>query len=203
MKLLQKDTQAKRCIYTNRTLPPYQLIRFAVSPAGDLVPDIKEKLPGTGFWVTAQSDILERARLENTFSIAARRSVTVPDDLTARIVGLLDKGCMELLGLARRSGAAVAGFERVRKVIERKRAILLIEALDATLGARRKMYRVSGRMDKVSCWTSTALGAVFGKEKVVHVALTSTGIVERLNAELRRRNRLQVDCVDVDALREL
>tara|TARA_B100000686_G_C16777710_1_gene969655 strand:+ start:1050 stop:1661 length:612 start_codon:yes stop_codon:yes gene_type:complete len=203
MKRLQKDIQAKRCIYTNRALPPFQLIRFAVTPAGDLVPDLKEKLPGIGFWVTAQSDILERARLENTFSIAARRHVSVPDDLLARIIGLLDKGCMDLLGLARRSGAAVAGFERVRKVMERKRAVLLIEALDATLGARRKMYRVAGRVDKVSCWTSAALGAVFGKEKVMHVALTNVGIVERLNGELRRRKSLQVDCVGVDALREL
>ena len=74
--------------------------------------DLEEKLPGRGLWLTPCADIVSRACAENVFSKAALRNVTVPCNLSEQLVLLLGRRCMDLIALARRSGCAVAGFER-------------------------------------------------------------------------------------------
>ena len=113
-----KRIPERRCIYTRETSSREMLIRFAVSPDGVVVPDLEEKLPGRGLWLTARGDIIRRACAENSFSKAARRNITVPADLPVRLAALLNRRCLDLIGLARRSGAAVAGFEKVRAALD-------------------------------------------------------------------------------------
>jgi predicted RNA-binding protein YlxR (DUF448 family) len=61
-------SRERRCIVTGEVREEAQLIRFAVSPDGDVVPDIAAKLPGRGIWVSADRAILERAIAKNHFS---------------------------------------------------------------------------------------------------------------------------------------
>ena len=111
-------TSERRCIHTRQTAPRDGLIRFAVSPEGEVVPDLEEKLPGRGLWLTASADIVRAACAENSFSKAARRNVSVPSDLPDRLVALLNRRCLDLIALARKSGAAIAGFEKVRQALD-------------------------------------------------------------------------------------
>ena len=53
-----KHMSERRCIYTREVAPRDGLIRFAVSPEGEVVPDLEEKLPGRGLWLTARADIV-------------------------------------------------------------------------------------------------------------------------------------------------
>ena len=136
----------RRCIQTWQSAPRDGLIRFAVSPEGAVVPDLEEKLPGRGLWLTASGDIVRRACAENRFSKAARRNVSVPDDLPARIIALFDRRCLDLIGLARRSGVALAGFEKVREALASGRAALLIEA-------SRQYLSTASTLSGVRLWT--------------------------------------------------
>ena len=51
----------RRCIVTREVLYPDQLIRFVAGPDGEVVPDLKRKLPGRGVWVTAKRDLVQQA----------------------------------------------------------------------------------------------------------------------------------------------
>lgn len=89
-------------------------MRFVVGPDSSVVPDIAEKLPGRGLWLTASRDIVSRAVARRLFGKAAKAAVTVPADLADRVEARLVARCLDLVGMARRAGRSVAGFEKVR-----------------------------------------------------------------------------------------
>ena len=68
-----------------------------------VVPDIEGRLPGRGFWLSADRDVVNKALAKNAFARAARRPVVAPGDLADRIESLLLRRCVELLGMARRA----------------------------------------------------------------------------------------------------
>ena len=45
----------RMCIVTRARRSPDEMIRFVADPGGEIVPDIKRKLPGRGVWVTAEA----------------------------------------------------------------------------------------------------------------------------------------------------
>ena len=113
----------RRCLATGQVLPKAALVRFVVGPDGALVVDVEERLPGRGLWVKADRAALEKAAAKRLFGRSARQMVIVPGDLPAQVVARLERRCLDLLGLARRAGLAVAGFEKVRDWIRSGRAV--------------------------------------------------------------------------------
>ena len=62
-------------------MPVAELIRFVVGPAGEVVPDVKRKLPGRGLWITASRAAVEEAVKRNVFARGFKRQVRVAPDL--------------------------------------------------------------------------------------------------------------------------
>ena len=52
----------RRCIVTRQALEKPAMIRFVIDPDGQVTPDLKERLPGRGLWVTATRDALDPSR---------------------------------------------------------------------------------------------------------------------------------------------
>ena len=48
----------RMCAVTREVRPIDELIRFVVSPTGEVVPDLKRKLPGRGLWVSASRRVV-------------------------------------------------------------------------------------------------------------------------------------------------
>jgi ribosomal protein L7Ae-like RNA K-turn-binding protein len=53
----------------------------------------------------------------------------------------MNSRCLDLIGLARRSGAAVAGFEKVRAALAAGDVALLVAASDGADDGREKLAR--------------------------------------------------------------
>jgi predicted RNA-binding protein YlxR (DUF448 family) len=177
----------RRCLVTGEVRPKDALVRFVVSPDGAVVPDVARRLPGRGLWLTARRDIVAAAAAKRVFARAARRSVTVSADLPDAVERLLARRCSELIGLARRAGEAVAGFEKVREELRAGRAGLLLEASDGADGGRGKLLRLArGSTAVVDLLTAAELGAAFGRDHAVHGALARGRLAERLLAEAER-----------------
>ncbi len=102
----------RKCIATGALRPKDEMLRFVVGPDGSLVPDLDGCLPGRGLWLSAQRDMVNTACAKGLFSRAARHGVEVSADLAEQLEGLMVRRCLDLLGLARRAGEAVAGFEK-------------------------------------------------------------------------------------------
>lgn len=186
----------RRCIVTRERLPKERMIRFVVAPDRTLVPDLAATLPGRGIWLSACGDVLETARLKGglgrAFSRAAHGPVSVPSDLPAVLEAALTRRIVEFLGLARRAGQAVAGFDKAREWLRGGRAGLILQASDGSASERARF--LSGASDAIVVLDplpASVLGRAFGRDHVVHVAIASGRLGERLAVEAARLGGLR------------
>jgi hypothetical protein len=184
--VLATEAPQRRCIVTGETGDRSALLRFVVGPDGAVVPDIDARLPGRGLWLLPRRDIVERAVAKRFFSRAARRAVEVPQGLAARIEALLARRCRDTLGLARRAGLAVAGFERVSGAVRRGDAALLLLARDGADASRRRLAMLAQSATVASVLDAAEQGAAFGHERAVFVAVGSGPLCSRLLLDLER-----------------
>jgi predicted RNA-binding protein YlxR (DUF448 family) len=170
----------RRCLATGEPGARDAMLRFVVAPdpALGLVPDIAGRLPGRGLWVTATRPALERAMARNAFARAARAPVKVDPDLPARVEAALAARLVDLLGLARRAGVAAAGFEKTRAALAKGRLVLIVAARDASPA---ESARLAGpAIPRLDLLTRDELGRAFGRDALVHIAITDAGWAGRL-----------------------
>ncbi len=177
---------ARRCLISRASLPRERMLRFVVGPDGEIVPDVAGGLPGRGLWLQSRRDIVERAVATNAFAKAARRDVTVPDRLADQVERLLVRRCVDLIGFARRAGEALAGFETVRRALQRGGAVLLLVAADGSLRQRNRLPLSRVRDRIVDVLVATELGGAFGRDAVTYAALSRGGLEERVWTEAAR-----------------
>jgi predicted RNA-binding protein YlxR (DUF448 family)/ribosomal protein L30E len=166
--------------------PREKMIRFVVGPERMIVPDLAANLPGRGLWLSARADVLETARAKGAFARAARGPGVMPENLSAVLQAGLARRVVECLGFCRRAGEAAAGFEKARDMVRVGRAALVIQASDGSEDERRRL--LSGARSVAVAWPldAAALGAVFGREQTVHVAVSQGRLAEKLMNEIER-----------------
>jgi len=155
-------------------------------------PDVLEKLPGRGMWVTCTRDALNKAG-KGQFSKSAKASVTVPDGLTDEVERQLARRVVDLIAMARKAGLAVAGFEKVKGWLgggENVRALL--QASDGSERGKTKLWTPEGAR-YFGCLTAQELGLAFGRQTVIHGALASG----------RLSNRVVEEALKLKSLREI
>lgn len=174
----------RTCIVTREAAPVDRLVRFVVSPDGEIVPDVDGKLPGRGFWLSARRDIVQTACARNLFAKVARAQVSCPADLADLVQRLLSRRCLDLIGLARRAGQAWCGYEKVR--LARSRTGVLLVAADAASGSKQKFGAPSSGVVVLNLFDGQELGSVFGRDRTVFAGLAPGRIAERLTVEAGR-----------------
>ena len=103
------EARERMCALTRAPAAREDLVRFVESPDGEVVPDLKECLPGRGMWLGLSRDVIAQAIKKRLFGRALRADVKVPDDLAGRIGQLLKRDCLATLSLAAKAGRAVGG----------------------------------------------------------------------------------------------
>ena len=180
----------RKCIATGEVQPRHGLIRFVVGPDGTVVPDIMEKLPGRGIWVSADRAALELAVKKKLFARAAKQPVQVPEDLVAQVETQLASRVVSLLAMARKSGDAVGGFEKVKDWLGKDEAEVLIQASDGSGRGKSKLSTPYGG-SFIGWLTADELGLAFGRETVIHAALGTGGLSKRVVEEAARLKGLR------------
>lgn len=176
----------RRCLATGRRLPKEALVRFVVDPDGVVVADVAERLPGRGFWLSAGRDVINTACAKGLFAKAARRHVTVAADLAEKVEGLLERRCLDLIGLAMRAGQAVAGFEKAAAWLVEGKGGLLLAARDGAPGGRAKMRALARDLPVVDLFDARDLGRALGREHAVHAVLAPGRLAEAVRREAVR-----------------
>lgn len=175
----------RRCIVTGEIRAESELIRFVADPEGRVVPDLAAKLPGRGLWVTATREMVERAVAKNAFSRAAKTPLQATADLAERVEMLLIQQIANKLGLARRAGMVVLGFDSIVRAFEVKNPPrILVEARDGAADGRRKLLAAARQNDlnlRVMDFLTTAeLSLALGRENVIHAGLRPGLQAERI-----------------------
>jgi uncharacterized protein len=175
-------SSTRKCIVTGANLDCGDLIRFAISPTGDLAPDLYRKLGGRGVWVTATRAHVEQACAKKAFDRGFGTKVTLPDDLPDMIDRLLLRSALDSLAMARKAGRIITGQTKLNAAIRAGKVGLVIEAADgAADGARktRSALMATGLGDEVRVirlFTSTQMSLALGQSNVVHAGVPSGGL---------------------------
>lgn len=189
----EKDREApseRRCLVTGEVQPKSGLIRFIAGPDGLVVPDLAEKLPGRGFWVSADRAALEKAAAKGLFSRGAKAQVKAEPDLVDGIEAALARRVIELVSLARKAGIAVAGFEKVKGWLADGKAKVLLQASDGSDRGKGKLWTPPGGR-WFGCLTASEIGLAFGRDHVIHSALAPGGLTDKVIRDASRLDGLR------------
>jgi predicted RNA-binding protein YlxR (DUF448 family) len=176
-----KSATMRMCAVSREVRPIDELIRFVVAPSGDVVPDLKRKLPGRGLWVAASRRMVAEAVRRHQFSRGFKRDVRAAATLPADTETLLERSCTEALAMAAKAGQVVSGYAKVEGLLEQGRAEALIHASDGAADGIRKLDAIAGqrsrnagdsrRLPVVTALTSAQLDLALGRSNVIHAAL--------------------------------
>lgn len=182
----------RKCIATGEVRPKAEMIRFVVGPEAQVVPDILGRLPGRGIWVLATRAAVTKAADKKLFSRSAKQPVQVPDGLVQEVERQLARRVVDLISLARKGGGAVAGYEKVKDWLMKDEAEVLIQASDGSERGKTKLSTPYGG-SYIGWLTAGELGLAFGRQTVIHGALASGGLTERVVEEAARLKNLRVN----------
>ena len=181
----------RRCVATGESGSTERLIRFVLDPAGRLTPDLAEKLPGRGVWLTADRALVEKAVKKRLFSRGFRQPVEAPEDLADRLEALAAARAVAALSLARKAGLAIAGVEKVRARLREGQAGALLAARDGAEDGRGKLAALAGETPIVAALTADEMGQGFGRDATVHAVLDRGGATDAVLREARRLDGLR------------
>ncbi len=175
----------RQCITSRQSLGEADRIRFVAAPDGSLVPDLAEKLPGRGAYVSANPEFVEQALSRGHFRRHlgdALQKQSDPTDMIANLETLLSKRFIQQLAMARRANLAVIGSGSMRDEpwIEG-----LFVADDAS---KREASALQGSLQPD--WVEEGLpaeilGAAFGRSSVAYVGLRGSSYAS--DATLRQQ----------------
>jgi uncharacterized protein len=184
-----RSATMRMCAVTRQVRPIDELIRFVVSPQGEVVPDLKRKLPGRGMWVSASRQTVAEAVRRNQFSKSFKRELRVTPGLAVDTEALLVRGAIEALAMAAKAGQVVSGFSKVEDALQPRQGkthvkipvAALIHASDGAADGIRKLDALIRPNDGdrpefhkilvVTVLTSEHLDLALGRSNVIHAAL--------------------------------
>jgi uncharacterized protein len=188
-----KSATMRMCAVTRQIRPIDELIRFVVSPSGEVISDLKRKLPGRGLWVLASHRTVAEAVRRNQFGKGFKRDVRAAQTLAADTEALLVRGAIEALAIAAKAGQVISGFAKVEDALAQRQAQhsargsvsaslgALIHASDGAADGIRKLDAIAKQNGRngdesdafpiVTALTSEQLDLALGRSNVIHAAL--------------------------------
>ena len=176
-----RSATMRMCAVTREVRPIDELIRFVVSPTGEVVPDLKRKLPGRGLWVSASRRAVAEAVRRNQFGKGFKRAVQVSPALSETTESLLERSLVEALAMAAKAGQVVSGFGKVETALAQRRVQVLVHAADGAADGIRKLDAIvrqnagindeSRELPVVTALSSEQLDLALGRSNVIHAAL--------------------------------
>lgn len=193
---------ARMCAVTRQVAPVDDLIRFVVSPDGEVVPDLRRKLPGRGLWVSLSRDAVAEAARRNIFAKGFRRAVRVAPALADDVARLMTRGLTDALAVAAKAGQVASGFAKVEDAIAGGGLAALLHArdgaadgirkLDARLAAAiRENGAIPADLPVIRLLTGAELDLALGRTNVVHAALLAGPASKTFLARWRTLDRFR------------
>ncbi len=182
----QGEPPLRKCIVSGAVRPKTEMFRFVIGPDGRVVPDLNERLPGRGLWLSAERDMVNTACTKGLFAKVARREVKVPPGLEEVLEGLMVRRCLDLIGLARRVGDVVQGFEKAQARFRSGKGGVLLQARDGAAGGRKKIRALAPAEPLLDLFSARELGQALGRDRAVHVVMAKGRLAESLIREAGR-----------------
>jgi predicted RNA-binding protein YlxR (DUF448 family) len=163
------------CAVTREAKPADELIRFVLAPDGEVVADLRRKLPGRGVHVTASAECVATAERKHLFAKAFEGPVRVAPGLADRVDALLAQRAQSAISLARKAGTAICGYAKVEAALLKGGVAALLDAMEAApdgvAGLAAAARRGGANPLLVRVFSTEQLDLAFARTNVIHAAL--------------------------------
>jgi uncharacterized protein len=179
-----RSATMRMCAVSREIRPVDELIRFVVAPSGEVIADLKRKLPGRGLWISASRRAVAEAVRRHQFTRGFKRDVRAAPTLATDTEIQLERFVVEALAVAAKAGQVVSGFNKVAEILQGRvpsPARALIHASDGAVDGIRKLEAMirrnagndgdSAEIPIVKTLTSKQLDLALGRANVIHAAL--------------------------------
>lgn len=185
---VERRRRPRSCVGCKKERPKKDLLRIVREPDGNIAIDHTGRKPGRGAYICLNGDCLKLARKKRSLSSAL--GCEISDDFYEEISDLIahkkegDKAqnpyhpsdpILPVLGIARRSGALIIGFDRISSNLNRGKRLIVIlsEETSAQVMKSLRSYEERGqtRLFKINGLTRKELGNALGMGAVQLIAL--------------------------------
>ncbi|APG26914.1 hypothetical protein A7E78_03110 [Syntrophotalea acetylenivorans] len=185
----------RSCIACRKVLDQSILVRYVLSPQGEVLVDYGQKLPGRGGYTCCDITCLETAVKRSQFKRIFTGLSVAPtcQGLKEDLVRQVRQRIANLVGMARKSGVVVSGSRLVMTELGRDSGlslVLLSEDLSATIASKVKSIAESRGVPCYVIFDKGYLGQLMGKGERSVVALSSSPLAETINDEILRYKQI-------------
>lgn len=185
----------RTCIVTGEKGPPEAMIRFCLSPDGEVAPDLRRRLPGRGVWTKLSFAVVDEAARRQAFSRGFRTKAAASPDLACQLDLMIERDALQFLSIVNKAGLVVTGAAKVEAAVRAGDVVALIHASDGSPDGTAKLERLAtgrfgaeaDRIARINLFSSSQLDLALGRTNVIHAAL---GAGEASAAFLYRARRL-------------
>ncbi|MEO6153034.1 MAG: DUF448 domain-containing protein, partial [Croceibacterium sp.] len=115
---MRTSAPERRCVLSGEGDTRDALVRLALGPDGQILPDARAKAPGRGAWIGVDRADLRAALTSGRLKGALARTfktgaLKIPDDLPELIDAALTRALLDRLGLELRAGRLILGAEKI------------------------------------------------------------------------------------------
>jgi len=173
-----------------------QVVRYILSPDGEVLVDYRRKLPGRGAYTCLDRACIATAVKRNQFERAFKGRVgRRPDEreLTSVLADQVRERIVSLLGMARKSGKAVSGSNLVLSSLgDQSRIAFVLLAEDVSAGIAEKVAGKAERMNTpcFHLFSKDFIGQVMGKGERSVVGVVTGLLAEAILEELIRYKQI-------------
>ena len=186
------DKPQRSCLSCRKTVDKDLLLRFVLSPEGEVFPDLDAKLPGRGAYTCCSSQCLVSAVKQRQFNRAFKKEVGImsSDCMMELIATLMRDKILGYLGLAKKAGKIISGGSLVTDAARsRNKPGLILVATDISEAIGEKIVTLAA-VHKIPCeqiFMKSDFGEILGKAPRSAVAVRLGGFVPKLVSEIEKR----------------
>lgn len=179
----------RTCLGCRQVLDQKSLIRFVRAPGGQLLVDLRNRLPGRGAYTCWTRNCLEQAVRRQAFNRSFKQGCEVGDfeTLVSQVLSSLRDHMASLIGMARKSAQVVAGGNQVLDELSGSESFgVLIIARDLSENLETKIRSRAG-MVEVACdnlFTKAEIGNILGRTEHSAVGLYTGQLADAFKVDL-------------------
>jgi predicted RNA-binding protein YlxR (DUF448 family)/ribosomal protein L30E len=190
-RLNQQEKPLRSCLGCRQVREKDSLIRFVLSPQGEVVPDIESKLPGRGAYTCINNNCLRTALKQRQFFRAFKREVVTvsPDEMVGQVASIMHGRILGYIGMANRTGKVISGGSMVSDAIRggnKPGLVLVAQDVSASIGDKIITLAEVQRVACIQVLTKDDFGAILGKAPRSAVSIKSGAFVAQLKHEIER-----------------
>jgi predicted RNA-binding protein YlxR (DUF448 family) len=182
---MSRETVERKCIVEGIVKPLSEMLRF-VEVDNMLLPDFNKKLPGKGMYVTANRLFIQKAIDKKIFHKVSRHNLKIPDDFMDMIENLIKQKALDSINMARKSGALVTGFEKVKEATKKNNVEFIIQATDAGVDGKEKVALFAKSIEIFNLFSIDELDITLNKQNTVHIAVLKNNVSRMVYDNLKK-----------------